>query len=88
MRKQLSKAVWKGAFAEAVAAVREAGGELSSLAALLRCRVRYFTDGVVIGSKGFVDAFFEAKREFLGPKRKDWWAEDAWRGLGRVAVVA
>ncbi len=62
--------VRKGASAEAVAAVRESGGELP-LAALLRCRVRYFTDGVVIGSKGFVDGFFEAKREYFGPKRKD-----------------
>ncbi len=42
-----------------------------SLPVLLRCRVRHFTDGVVIGSKAFVDAFFEAKRTYFGSNRKD-----------------
>ena len=41
-----------------------------SLAQALRCRVRYLTDGVVLGSKGFVDRFFEKKRGFFGPKRE------------------
>ncbi|YCM42988.1 hypothetical protein V2O64_16900 [Verrucomicrobiaceae bacterium 227] len=35
------------------------------------CRVRYFTDGAVIGSKAFVDGVFWASRERFGPKRKD-----------------
>jgi hypothetical protein len=35
------------------------------------CRVRYFTDGAVIGSKGFVnDAFANARKRF-GERRKD-----------------
>jgi REP element-mobilizing transposase RayT len=38
---------------------------------MLRCRVRYFTDGAVIGSREFVNAAFEAARERFGPKRKD-----------------
>jgi putative transposase len=38
---------------------------------MLRCRVRYFTDGAVIGSRAFVNAAFEAARERFGPKRKD-----------------
>jgi len=38
---------------------------------VIRCRVRYFTDGAVIGSKSFVDGFFQASRERFGPKRKD-----------------
>ena len=38
---------------------------------MLHCRVRYFTDGVVIGSKGFVDSVFEANRERFGVNRKD-----------------
>jgi hypothetical protein len=38
---------------------------------MLRCRVRYFTDGAIIGSKDFVNAAFEAARERFGPKRKD-----------------
>jgi len=33
-------------------------------------RLRYFTAGVVIGSKEFVDEFFEAYRDEFGPKRK------------------
>jgi len=38
---------------------------------VIQCRVRYFTDGVVIGSKSFVNRVFEASRERFGPKRKD-----------------
>lgn len=38
---------------------------------MLRCRVRYFTDGAVIGSRDFVNTAFEAARERFGPKRKD-----------------
>ena len=38
---------------------------------MLRCRVRYFADGGVIGSKGFVNAVFMANRERFGGKRKD-----------------
>ena len=38
---------------------------------VIQCRVRYFTDGAVIGSKSFVDGFFQASRERFGPKRKD-----------------
>ncbi|MGD9419266.1 MAG: chemotaxis protein CheW, partial [Verrucomicrobiota bacterium JB025] len=38
---------------------------------LLRCRVRYFSDGVAIGSKGFVEGVFQAGRDHFGAKRKD-----------------
>jgi putative transposase len=38
---------------------------------MLRCRVRYFTDGAIIGSKEFVNAAFESSRERFGAKRKD-----------------
>jgi len=41
------------------------------LAAMLRHRVRYFTDGAVIGSRGFVNATFAGARERFGPRRKD-----------------
>jgi hypothetical protein len=37
----------------------------------LRRRVRYFTDGAVIGSKGFLEEVFARAREQLGGKRKD-----------------
>jgi REP element-mobilizing transposase RayT len=38
---------------------------------MLRCRVRYFTDGAVLGSREFVNAAFAGARERFGPKRKD-----------------
>ena len=50
--------------------VVEGGGQLSR-GELLRCRVRYFSDGVAIGSSRFVEGVFEASREHFGPKRKD-----------------
>ena len=42
-----------------------------AMAKMLRCRVRYFTDGVVIGSRDFVNEAFTAARERFGAKRKD-----------------
>jgi putative transposase len=42
-----------------------------SMAAMLRCKVRYFTDGAVIGSKAFVNEAFSASRERFGASRKD-----------------
>ena len=41
------------------------------MAAMLRCRVRYFTDGAVIGSKAFVNEAFAGARERFTGKRKD-----------------
>ena len=41
------------------------------MAKMLRCRVRYFTDGAVIGSKDFVNEAFASARDRFGPKRKD-----------------
>ena len=41
------------------------------LAKMLRCRIRYFTDGAVIGSKEFVNEAFASARDRFGPKRKD-----------------
>ena len=41
------------------------------MAKMLRCRIRYFTDGAVIGSKEFVNEAFASTRERFGPKRKD-----------------
>jgi len=36
----------------------------------LRLRIRHMTDGVVLGSKGFVDAVWLAHRERFGVKRR------------------
>ena len=54
---------------EEVLKVLAQGGKLG-LWQLLRCRVRYFTDGAVVGDKGFVNSFFNLKRSWFGGKRK------------------
>lgn len=41
------------------------------MAKMLRFRIRYFTDGAVIGSKEFVNDAFASARERFGAKRKD-----------------
>ena len=53
-----------------IEAVLAVGGKLT-LAQALRCRVRYFTDGLVLGSQGFIDEFFESRREAFGAKRQN-----------------
>ncbi|MCF6313868.1 MAG: hypothetical protein L3J39_15590 [Verrucomicrobiales bacterium] len=55
---------------EEIEQVLESGGRLP-VAVALRCRVRYFTDGAVLGSQRFVDEFFEAKRDQFGENRRD-----------------
>lgn len=79
-----------------VAKVWAAGGKLS-LAQLLRCRVRYFSDGMVIGSESFIEGFFKARRETFGPRRKsgarrmrggDWGEMRCVRALGVEPISA
>ena len=47
----------------------ESDGKLT-LPQALRCRVRYFSDGVVLGSKTFVEDVIQRNREQFGLKRK------------------
>ena len=54
-----------------------------SIAKILGHRVRYFTDGAVIGSREFVNQAFAASRERFSPKRKD--GARKLRGLPAVA---
>jgi len=58
----------RGVSADEIEAVRAAGGKLSA-AQLLHCRIRYFTDGVAIGSKTFVESVFQSHRSRFGPNR-------------------
>ena len=59
----------KGGFTRArVEAILKAGGKLTT-AELLRCRVRHFTEGLVLGSRSFVNRYFEAARENFGARR-------------------
>jgi len=66
---QNEKVVRRGVTAESARAVLATGGKLST-AELVRLRVRYFTDGVALGSKEFVEGLFTEQRERFGPKRK------------------
>ena len=60
----------KGGFTrERIEAERKRGGRLP-VWQVLRCRVRYFTDGAVLGSKGFVDGVFVRERSRFGPNRE------------------
>jgi putative transposase len=45
------------------------GGKLSE-GELLRCRVRFFVDGLVLGSAGFVEEVYALSREHFGAGRK------------------
>jgi hypothetical protein len=54
------------------------------LGRMLRCRVRYFTDGAVIGSRSVVNAAVAAARERFGPGRKD--GARKLRGQGAAAA--
>ncbi|MCX6852132.1 MAG: chemotaxis protein CheW [Verrucomicrobia bacterium] len=67
---QNEKVLRRGVSAESARAVLAEKGQLST-AELVRLRVRYFTDGVVLGSREFVDGIFEAQRGRFSPKRKE-----------------
>ena len=54
---------------EAVATVVAAKGKLP-LNEVLRCRVRYFTDGAILGSRAFVDAAFRRHRGQFSARRE------------------
>ncbi|MBM3883680.1 MAG: hypothetical protein FJ387_28900 [Verrucomicrobia bacterium] len=54
---------------EQIRRVLQKGGELN-VGEVLRLRIRHMTDGVVLGSKGFVDAMWLAHRERFGSKRR------------------
>lgn len=62
--------VRKGVSKAAVAREKRRGGQLSR-SELLRCKVRHFVEGLVIGSRGFVEEVFEQKRDCFSEKRKD-----------------
>ena len=59
----------RGMSAAEAAEVEKAGMRLP-IADYLRMRVRYFSDGVAVGSRDFVDRVFAAYRDRFGAKRK------------------
>ena len=74
--------------------IMASGGRLP-LAAILRCRVRYFSDGAVLGAAAFVEEHLAEYREFAGIRREnspkklpevtDWGPLTTLRGLRRGA---
>ena len=66
----VTKTLRKGISKEAADEERKKDGEIP-FGKMLRCRIRYFTDGAVIGSKEFVNESFASARDRFGPKRKD-----------------
>ena len=64
------KRVRRGVSAEAVERERKSGGKMGR-AKLLRLKVRQFVEGMVVGTREYVNAAYAARRECFGPKRKD-----------------
>jgi hypothetical protein len=62
--------VRRGVTADRARVVLAEKGKLST-AELIRLRVRYFSDGVALGSREFVESVFAQHRDFFSPKRKD-----------------
>jgi REP element-mobilizing transposase RayT len=74
--------------------VLASGGEMTR-DQLLRCRVRYFSDGLILGSKGFVESIFHGQRNRFSPKRStaarsmrggDWGELRVFRDLRRQPI--
>ena len=63
------RVIRRGFTPEEVKRVLDTGGRLP-LHELLRCRVRYFSDGLVLGGRGFVEGVFKRYRDQFGPRRK------------------
>lgn len=77
--RQVGVAKRVGEEGESGSALRELG-----MAAMLRHRVRYFTDGAVIGSRSFVDEVFLSARDRFTARRRD--GARPLRGNGEAAA--
>jgi REP element-mobilizing transposase RayT len=78
----------RGGFsAEEVARVVETEQGAMSLPQVLRHRVRYFTDGAVLGSASFVNAVFERERSRFGANRRDGARRMRGANWGRLRVL-
>ena len=79
----VQKTIRKG-ISTAEAAKAKAAGDDLPFATMLHCRVRYFTDGAVIGSRAFVNEAFAKSRKRFGAKRND--GARRMRGAGAAAA--
>jgi putative transposase len=71
LKGSLSSASKAAAFDPATAqrVVHQQDGQLP-LPQILLCRIRYFTDGVILGSQSFVQSHFDSIKQRLGLKRR------------------
>jgi putative transposase len=72
--------------AEQLEAVLQSGGKLA-MSELLRMRVRYFSDGMVMGSREYLKDFYERHREYFPEKRKAVFAKPQGADWGGLEVV-
>ena len=77
--------VTRAGFTQAELAATETRQGQLPLQDYLRLRVRYFTDGAVLGTRAFVNGIFKAKREWFSEKRKD--GARTLKGLGRASPL-
>ena len=68
-------------------AAHEAGGFAFPGRALLHQRIRYFSDGLVLGSAAFAEPIFRRKRLSLGLKRKVGPRARRLEGLGELTTL-
>ena len=68
-RGELGQVVKPGFTQEEVEAVRHNRGRLPRHE-YLRLRVRYFTDGAILGTRAFVEEVFQARRAWFSAGRK------------------
>jgi putative transposase len=80
------KGARRGMGAKEVAAVIRSGGKLSFYQSL-RCRLRYFSDGCVIGAWDFVERVFTKQRERFGSRRESGAREMRCVDLGGLFAV-
>ncbi|MFP4259478.1 MAG: transposase [Opitutales bacterium] len=70
--------------------ILESGEANLPRATVLRCRVRYFTDGAILGSENFVKAFVETvrqKKRRKRPPKLSWLRGADWGGLATLHDV-
>jgi putative transposase len=65
---ETKRALRRGFSRAQIEATLQAGGRLS-WGQMLRCRVRYFSDGVALGTREFVEHIFQTERQRFSPAR-------------------
>jgi hypothetical protein len=72
--------------AEQVEAVLKAGGKLT-MQQVMHCRVRYFSDGLVLGSRAYVDDIFHRHRQRFSANRQSGARPMRWADFGGLCTA-